>query len=156
MPRDGYQVLKAVRDPVTNAIRTISIGYMWRKYTLTYAQFALANTVNTIELFSLPAGHMIDAVKIKHSVKFLGGAISAYVIQVGITGTLGKYSTNFDVFQNVADAARKTTQVAVASLADESPSAATSIKVTATSTGANLNAATQGQVDIWVRTSDAS
>lgn len=150
--RDGLQALKRAFDPVNNAIRTTSDGPTWVKYTFTYADFSTAATTNSLDLLSLPAGGIIQGVKIKHSAAFTGGAISAYTIQVGIVGTLNKYASAFNVFQ----APGNTVQQLSTTAGTENGGAATAIKVTATSTGANLNAATAGSVDIWVLQSKAA
>ena len=153
--RDATQIFQRVLDRTTDSLFVNMKGWRWRKFTLTYAQLAAAATTKTIDLFSLPKGHIIHAVQIKHSTAFAGGGLTTYTIQVGITGTLNKYLSAFNVFQTVADAARALQAVALASLASESPSAAVAIKVTATGSG-NTDLATAGQVDIWVWTSDAS
>lgn len=152
---DANQAIKECVDPTRKALRVFSEGYAWRQFTLTHADFQEAGLEKTIELFSLPAGSIPHGVKIKHSVAFSGGAIATYTIQVGITGTLNKYLSAFNVHQAPGDAAKALQFVALASLNEESPSAATSIKVTATSTVADLDASTAGSVDIWVWTSDA-
>lgn len=118
----------------------------WRKYTLAYSAFSTAGLTNSIDLFTLPAGGTILAVKMKHSASFIGGAIATYTISVGITGTLAKYLAAFNVFQ----ATGATVQSHGATIGGESHTASTLIKATATSTGANLSAATAGSVDVWV------
>jgi hypothetical protein len=118
----------------------------WRKYTKVFTDFATAATTNSIDLFSLPAGAVILAVKLKHSVPFTGGALSAYTISVGITGTLAKYLAA----QNVFAAVSPTNYGLGATIGGESHTASTPIKATATSTGGNLSVATAGIVDVWV------
>lgn len=120
----------------------------WAKYTVTYSQLAAAATTNSITLFSLPAKYLIAGVIIKHSTAFSGGSISAYTVSVGITGSLAKYAAAYNVFQAVSS---NTAQLS-GSFNMEDFSSATNILITATSTGANLNAATAGSVDIWVNT----
>lgn len=148
--------------PVQNANTPISLDAngqpqaalvtpIWRKYTVTKTQLAAAATTNNITLFTLPAGGIIEAVKIKHSASFTGGSISAYTISVGITGTLAKYAAAYDVFA----APSATAMQLSTTVGTESHTAATAIKVAATSTGANLSAATAGSVDIWVKVSQA-
>lgn len=122
---------------------------IWRKYTVTYADLATAATTNNITVATLPAGAVVEAVKIKHSTAFAGGAISAYTVSVGITGNLTKYAAAYDVFQAVSATAMQlsTTQ------GTESHTATTALKIAATSTGANLSAATAGSVDVWIKMS---
>lgn len=123
----------------------------WIKVTKSYTDFSTAATTNNIEVYSLPAGGIIHAVKIKHSTPFTGGAISAYTISVGITGTLNKYANAFNVFQ----AAGGTVFQLSTTVGSEDHGSATSIKAAAASTSANLNAATAGSVDIWLLVSVA-
>jgi len=118
----------------------------WVKFTKTHTNFQAAALTNSIELFSLPAGAIIHAVKIKHSVAFAGGAIASYTVEVGIAGTLAKYASAFDVFQAVSGTAFFITGI----IGSEDHGAATSIKATATSTVANLDQSTAGSVDVWV------
>lgn len=114
---------------------------------LSYTTFSTAANTNTLTLFSLPAGAIIHAVKIKHSTPFGGGSIATYTISVGSVaqGTAG-YASAFNVFQSTGSRVYQLSS----NLAGEDTTSSTAIQVTATSTGANLNAATAGVVDIWV------
>lgn len=118
---------------------------------ISHTAFQTAATTQSITLFSLVPAGVIHAIKIKHSVSFAGGAIASYTIQVGIGGTLNKYASAFDVFQGGSATAFQLTSV----VGSENNTVATNILVTATSTGANLNASTQGNVDIWALLSKA-
>lgn len=123
----------------------------WTKYTFTFSDFSTAATTNSITLFSLRAGGVIHAVKIKHSTAFSGGAIASYTVEAGIAGNTTKYAPAFDVFQ----ATGATTYAITNDGFGESHTASTTIQITATSTGANLDAATAGSVDVWVLASAA-
>jgi hypothetical protein len=123
----------------------------WTKYTVGFAALAAAALTNSITLFNLQAGGVIQGVKIKHSTAFSGGAISAYTVEVGVAGDTARYAAPFDVFQAVSPTTYETT----GGLGGESHTGATAILITATSVGANLNAAAAGSVDIWVLTSTA-
>jgi hypothetical protein len=117
----------------------------FRKYTKTYSDLSFAGLTNDIELFSLPANGYIDDVVISHSASFTGGSISAYALSVGISGNLDDLKSAFDVFQS-------TGPIDSAKLGKVySKSSATSIRLAATSVGANLSAATAGSVDVWVK-----
>jgi hypothetical protein len=110
----------------------------------TFAAFSAAATTNTIPVFFLPAAAIISGIKIFPKTSFSGPGITGYTISVG-DGTLSTaYADAFNVFQ--------ATGPLVYSLASnfggESLVAATQIYATATSTGANLSAATAGIVDI--------
>lgn len=131
---------------VEDALEKLDAAAWWTKYTVTYSDLSAASTTNDVELFSLPAGGVIHGVKIKHSTAFSGGAISAFTVSVGITGTLAKYASAFDVFQAVSNTAQQVSST----VGTENHGASTSIKIAATSTGANIDQATAGSVDVWV------
>jgi len=122
----------------------------WAKYTFAFGDaFAIAATTNDVELVSLPANTAIEAVIVKHSTAMSGGSITAYTASVGIAGDLEKYASDFNVFQAAADGTKQ-----YSSSGDvESFSGATSIRFRATSTGGDLNTATAGEVDVWIKTS---
>lgn len=142
------------QDASSNWLAGASLNSLrWIRETVTFAQFSAAAATNAVTLFALPPKGCVHAVRIKHSVAFGGGAISAYTVAVGISGTAAKYAAAFNVFQAVSDLAAAK-QIS-ATIGTESDLTATNIIATATATGANLNAATAGSVDIWVLTSVA-
>ncbi len=110
-----------------------------------HTAFQTASTTNAIALFTLPAGGVIHATKIKHSTTFAGASISALTISVGIAGTNDKYASAFDCLQAVSGTAFETSD----GLYSESHTATAAITVTAVSTGANLSALSAGVVDVW-------
>jgi hypothetical protein len=119
---------------------------LWDKYTLSYADLAAAALQNDVALFGLPARGMIKDVVIKHSAAFGGGSIASYTLSVGIAGNFTKYAPAFDVFQAPGNTVFQLSTVQGL----ENFGAVTPIRAQAIATGANLNAATQGSVDIWV------
>lgn len=128
-----------------------SLSMVWTKYTATHTALQAAAMANDIELLSLPAGGIIHGVKIKHSVLFAGTGITDYKVSVGIVGTLAKYASAFDV-----DTAVSNTNFQLSTtIGSENHGAATSIRLAATTTGANLDQSTGGSVDVWVLTSVA-
>lgn len=124
---------------------------LWVKRTLTFADFAAAALSNAITLYALPAGGVLHAVKIKHSAAFGGGAIATYTVSVGIAATPNKYATAFNVFQAPAS---NTFQV-TGTVGGEDQASAVNLVAQAVSTGANLNAANAGSVEIWLLISTA-
>jgi hypothetical protein len=110
----------------------------WRKYTKTYSQLSVAGLTNDIEVFSLPAKGVIQAMQIVATTAFSGGTIATYTLSIGISGNLVKYCTGFSLSQP---------QV-IGGI--ESTSGATSIKLAAISTVGLLNAATAGSADVYV------
>jgi hypothetical protein len=134
-------VSDAIDDKILNATITKTV-----KITKAYTDFATAGTTNTISGYILPSKTQIVSVEIRHTTAFSGGAISAYTVGVGITGALNKLALNFDVFQatgnEVAEAYRYGGSL--------NYGATTDIKFTAISTGANLDQAVAGSVDIYL------
>ena len=126
-----------------------SSGGGWTKYTVTHTALQAAALTNNIELFSLAAKGVIEAVVIKQSVAFAGTGITAYTVSVGIAGALTEFASAFDVFQAVGDTVNQSSD----NLDLENFTSATSIKIAATSVGANLDQSTAGSVDVWVKTS---
>lgn len=118
----------------------------WRKFTVAATAFTAAAATEDIELLSLPAGGIIQGVKIKHSTAFSGGTLSALTLSVGIVGVLDKYASAFDVFQAVAD----TTFQVSNSFGSEDHGSATSIRLAASATGDTLDNVGTGSVDVWV------
>jgi hypothetical protein len=124
---------------------------VWVKVSKVFGDLAAAALTNDIEVLSLGAAGVIHAVKIKHSAAFTGGAIATYTLSVGIVGNLVKYAPAFNVFQAPGNTVFQVSSV----VGSENHGAATSIRLAAVSTGANLNAATSGAVDVWALVSFA-
>lgn len=124
----------------------------WIKVTKLFSDLAAAALLNDIEVYSLPAGAFVHAVKLKHGTPFQGGTIATYTLSVGITGFPVKYLPIFDVFQ----AAGNTVQGFSSTVGTENHGAVTSIRLSAVSTVGLLNAATQGSVDVWFLVSTAT
>ena len=121
----------------------------WTKYTVSSADLSTAGTTFSVTIFSLAAAEVIDDVIVKHTTAFSGGSISAYTVEVGTSADKDRFMTPFDVFQSVSGTRAKTSSTT------QVPNfgTTTDVVVTATSTGDNLNAATAGSVDVYVRTS---
>lgn len=116
------------------------------KATITYQDLSAEDTTNDIEALEVSANELILGIIVKHSESFQGGSISAYTLDLGISGELNRYVQSLDVFQAAADGV----YVSVNMLEVPSFAGTTSIRLQATSTGDNLDQATQGSVDIWV------
>lgn len=127
----------------------------WTKYIINLSDFTAAAITEDIELFQLAMGQMIHEVIIHPTTQFALSGASDYKLSVGISGNLTKYCANFDV-----DTAPSTTNFYTETQSDPTPEAIsigldspTSIRVRATSVGANLNAGGTGQASIYVLTS---
>lgn len=123
---------------------------MWTKYTVDYTQLASGFSNFDLTFASLPAKRMLLAVCIKHSTSFSGGALTAYTLQVGLSGNTNKYASAFDVLQAPGSSIA---QVSTGGWCEDFASS-TTVRVRATATGGATNAATQGTADIWLYTTD--
>lgn len=123
----------------------------WYKVNFSHTDFQIGATTRTITLCQLPGGGIIHGSKVKHSLAFLGGAISAYTLKIGDNTVLDKYLAAFNVF-----AAAANSNFGLANNFDSfDQSAAQIVSIAAASTGANLSASTQGTGSAWVQVSKA-
>lgn len=117
------------------------------KFTLGFAAFSSTASVATVSLgLSLPAGGVVRLVKQKHSAAFSGGSVASCTSEVGVTGTLNKYASAFNVFAAAGDTAYQLASTP----GGESHTASTDLKVTLRTTGDTTDALTAGSLDVWV------
>jgi len=121
-------------------------GISWVKITKTYIDFSAAATSKSISLYTLPIKGVLHNTNIKPTSNFVGGGITSYTLGVGIVGNLNRFAYDFDVFQSVGD--QIFGQYVYGAV--ENFGSTTDIQITSKSTGANLNAATQGSVDVQI------
>jgi hypothetical protein len=132
----------------------------WVCRTLSYTDFAAASTTNSVDVFDLPAGMVVHGCKVRHTVSFTGPGITAYTVLVGAAGGSFSYGglspsgaavppTGWDIHQAPGPGVSYVGMIVDTTAADESMGGAT-IQATATSVGANLNAATAGSVAVWL------
>ena len=79
----------------------------WTKVvsSMSFSSFSVSAATSGVAAFTLPAGAILEGTIIKHSVSFGGGGITAYTLSLGVTGSLDKYSSAFDVLQAVSGTA---------------------------------------------------
>ncbi len=121
---------------------------VWQKFTKTFADFSTAGTSNSLTLITLDAKSYVENYLIKHSTAFAGGALIGYSVDLGITGNTTLWHSTFNVFQATGNLVY-VTQAAV--LADPYRHVAVNVLLTANCGGANLDQATQGSVDVWLK-----
>lgn len=124
-----------------------SVLPVWKKFTVTHTALQAAALTNDIELHSLVALGVVHSVVIKPTVQFAGTGITGYVVSVGLAAALNKYTLDFNVKQAVGDAVFEASSPGVS---PEDFGSATSIRIAATSVGANLDQSTAGSVDVWL------
>lgn len=127
-------------------IKTYINPLVWIEYKVTFGTFTAAALTQDISLFSLGIKQYINDIKIVPTTAFSGGAIASYTLSVGIVGSLAKYCPAKNVFTGNTT----TTEIHGCIAGLESVSAATDIRIAATTTGANLNAATLGAASVYV------
>lgn len=152
----GYAALDAsqlvVQDPANLAISR------WQKFTIPLATLQALGAVGAgdVEVYSLPAGHVIEATKIKHSQAFASvvGPLTAAVASVGPAGNFTKYTNagTFDVFQAVTATAFAVYGV----VGGEDQGGAVSIRLRVTLTGDTFDNLTAGAVDVWLKVGAAT
>ena len=119
------------------------------KATYTHTDLTSAATSQVFTI-ALPAGHIIEFVKLKHSAAFTGGSLSSMVVRFGDTSGVADLISAANVFQAPVD----TTGVYVKGTASATviPDHAAASNVTITFTGShNVNTATAGSVTIWIK-----
>lgn len=133
-----------------NAFKTTALNMPHpKKIILTHEDFTAAATTEEISdaiNLRLAAREQLEWVQLKHSEAFAGPSITAFTLEVGITGNTSLYTPDpFDVFQAVADSARIRENHW---RQPESYSADTSVIIKGTATGANVSALTAGSCEI--------
>jgi hypothetical protein len=136
----------------------------WVSITRTYADLAAANVLSNVAIYTLEPKKFVEVAVMKHTAAFAGGGILSYTLSIGAAGTTQYIIPDFDVFNapsnNLDDtppgfalssggfnlAAGNGGNVAFVSFNQP-----TTVSLFATSTGANLDQATSGAVDVWLK-----
>ena len=122
-----------------------SAATSWQEFIFTYSNFSTAALTNTLNVVNL-VGKTISQTRVKHSAAFSGTGITAYTVKLGVAGELDRYSSEFDVFQTASASALKRS---IVNLEED-----VSVKITAESTGANLDQASTGSVSVKLLLTD--
>lgn len=119
----------------------------WRKLELDYSDFSAAAGSFSLSTIVLAAKEGVSDVIIKHNTAFGGGSITTYTVEVGYAGDTDAWAGAFDVFQAPADT------LSQSSMSLEVPDFANTTTVLVTATAdADLDEATTGSVDVYIRT----
>jgi hypothetical protein len=146
MPQNAFPWNGNKRSAPSAVPPNLSTIPQWVKVgnAISYTAFSAVALTNTISLFLLPPAAIIHGIKVFLKTSFTGGSVSAYTISVGDGSTAGLDASAFNVFQ----APGPNVYQLSSNFGGESLIVATQIYATATSVGANLNAATAGTVDV--------
>jgi hypothetical protein len=130
------------------AVSGVSTAYPgWVKVTKAYTDTATANTTNTITLYTLPAKGVVSGAIIKHTTAWAGGALATVTATVLINGS--PTATGFDVMQATGDTVfQNATTTGFNRIMNFGST--NNIQLQMDSTGANLDAATQGSLDVYL------
>lgn len=120
---------------------------IWQKYSVSYATLAAlgATASANLDVFTIGAGDVLDAIFVKHGTLFTGTSITGATFKCGKTGAPGSYTDEFDVKQAVGSGASQMTSAPTLEFS------ATTFIVTMSLTGGVMNQLSQGSVDVWVR-----
>jgi hypothetical protein len=149
-PAVGLEVFNTDQDQKNfyNGIAWASQGSYWIHEVVSYSSFTTTSNTRTNTLFMLPAAGHLEEVIIHHTTSFQGGmTISAYTLSVGNIADNARYAGPFDVYQAPGGNVLEDSQTGYL----ENFNSATTITVTAISTGDTLNDATQGTADIYIK-----
>ena len=133
-------------NPAADTVISDVANLKWKKYLVNYSDLSSGLTINDVELFSLTGKGIIRSVIISHNTQFQGPGLTSLKANVGLTGDLKRYSSDFEATAVPGDGVYQ-----IVDYSDfPSKIAATSVRVSAESTGCNLNQLTQGQLEIQI------
>lgn len=131
------------------------VRHMVHKVKVTYSALTAAALTQDITLLTTPAKTRVVRIIADVTTKFIGGSISAMTLVAGRTAGGNQYLLSGDVFTAailLGDVvAEMGAGVVSATLADYQAAAQT-IQCRFTATTANVNTATQGEVDFYIET----
>lgn len=141
------QKIVNVSDPIS-AQDAVTLNYLapvtrWVKITKSYTDFSAAALTNTINIATLPAKTIVNAVVLNPATPFTGGIISAYSISVGI-------ASNVDLMPASSTLTTPTRPFASNIIVAGKVGTTDTVTATAISVTGLLNAATAGSVNIWI------
>ena len=132
----------------------------WNKYTITNSTFNAASTSQTVTLRTMAAGEVLHLYALNVDTTFQGGGTSQVTLAIGFSGGSGSPASNQGAYlsgNSIHDStsAIPLTDASVNNKDGDCQNLASTwnITLTATSTGANLSAMTQGSLRIWLLTS---
>lgn len=124
----------------------------WFKFSITHLALQAAALTNTAIIYAMPAGGVIHAAKLKHSIAFTGPAITDYYLSLGFAGETESLLIEY----NVLTTAPGDQFFALSHCLDSRDHAApANVLIAARSVGANLDQSRTGAADIWLYVSQA-
>lgn len=118
----------------------------WTKITKSYLDFSVAAHSKELTIYTLPAGGIVLATKIKHTIQFSGGGATYVGLTIGKTGANQPvYDPGVIVSSVVAD-----DELAYTSVQKAENHAATTAIIATLASDVNLNTLAAGSVTIWL------
>lgn len=132
---------------LTDGAASAAAGPAWRKFTKSYSDLATGAATNSVTLTTLTTRQTVHTAVIKHSASFTGGTLTEYFMSVGFTGSPTYLVPGFNVFiaPSANDYYLSTSTQIVPTFGGSQD-----VTLSASSTGGNLDQATQGSVDVWL------
>lgn len=163
---DFFRFNTVITDAVTDGFITVSTededravqedvasATTWIKFSKAYTDFTLPSLyTESITLWTLPAGGVVHAVKLKHSQEW-GGAVpyASITLSVGVSGDPSRFLLPFDVNADVA-----ASYYAIDNrIGGGAHGSTTAILLTIDTVGNQLVDINQGTVDVWIQYSIA-
>ena len=129
----------------------MSSGSVWVKKRFTYAASSAASTTGAaVTLYTTRGNEHIHKVILNRVTDYSGGAVSAATVAIGKSGTVNKYLTATDIFTGVSNGMAN----AVVGTTAGVEVAGVAITATVTTTTANADALTAGELEVWLLISD--
>lgn len=139
-----YPWRNAYIDTLVFATSTSALP-VWQAFTFTHSDFQTAAASASKTILTSAAKGTIEGIVLYHTAKFLGGAISAYSMNVGTTATADYWASAYDGFST------STASESWSFLDIPSFTGTQDILLTASATGANLDSSTAGIITVYVK-----
>lgn len=142
-----------VTQAVINIENQLARCSAWRPMvTKSYTNFSTAALTNTIDLSSIDTGESIDGIALQFIAgeNFTGPGITSYTIEILGPGGTPVLTAPFEVSSGGGSTSIQITNILYVSSIGGGGS---NLRIRATSVGANLNAATQGSIRVWIKSS---
>ncbi len=126
--------------------KNLTAGTTFDRYNITLADLQAlgAATSGVITLVTLPAGSILSDVLVKHKTALAGPSLSAATARATTAGK--NWGTAYDVFQAASGTAFDyDDESQVVSFTTD-----TDLRLSVTTTGANLSALTAGEIDVFI------
>jgi hypothetical protein len=125
-------------------------GGGWRKWTISDSDLTAASDTQDVTLFNAGRLEKVEAIVVKHSAAFTGGALTELAVSVGVAGAENFYSPPHSVFGASGDQVFQDTNVFGS---QTMASGGHNVVAHFTASGDTLASATAGSVDVWIKTS---